>query len=177
MKKLLVVVLLTGVLVTGCGKGSTRIPEQSTVQSEVVETSSMIVSEVQSVEDDYAPTISKVSTNIAEAELLKEQTRAQQKESLLEIIQNEELSEEVKKDAVNSMRALTETIQKESDAQMLLEAKGFTNILVSINGDSVDVMVEAENLTDAQIAQIIEIIHRKTDISSENIVITMTESE
>jgi len=58
---------------------------------------------------------------------------------------------------------------------MLLEAKGFTNILVSINGDSVNVMVEAETLTDAQIAQIIEIVHRKTDISLENIVVMVTD--
>ena len=77
---------------------------------------------------------SGVST-LAGAKLLKEQTRAQNKESLLEIIQNEELTEEAKKEAVSSMIALTETAQKESDAQMLLEAKGFAQTVVSISGD------------------------------------------
>ena len=116
---------------------------------------------------------SGVST-LAGAKLLKEQTRAQNKESLMEIIQNEDLTEEAKKEAVSSMITLTETAQKESDAQMLLEAKGFTQTVVSISGDSADVMVEAGNLTEAQTAQIIDIVQRKTAISPENIIITVS---
>ncbi len=116
---------------------------------------------------------SGVST-LAGAKLLKEQTRAQNKESLLEIIQSEELTEEAKKEAINSMIALTETAQKESDAQMLLEAKGFAQTVVSISGDKADVMVEAANLTESQTAQILDIVQRKTDIVPENIIITVS---
>lgn len=116
---------------------------------------------------------SGVST-IAGANLLKEQTRAQNKESLMEIINNESLTEEAKKDAVNTMITLTETAQKESDAQMLLEAKGFAQTVVSISGDSADVMVAATSLTEAQIAQIIDIVQRKTEIAPENIIITVS---
>lgn len=116
---------------------------------------------------------SGVST-LAGAKLLKEQTRAQNKESLMQIIQNEDLTEEAKKEAVSSMITLTETAQKESDAQMLLEAKGFTQTVVSISGDSADVMVEAGNLTEAQTAQIIDIVQRKTAIAPENIIITVS---
>lgn len=119
---------------------------------------------------------SGVST-LAGAKLLKEQTRAQNKESLMEIIQNADLTEDAKKDAVNSMITLTETAQKESDAQMLLEAKGFTQTVVSISGDSADVMVEAVDLTEAQTAQIIDIVQRKTNISAENIIITVSGTE
>ena len=119
---------------------------------------------------------SGVST-LAGAKLLKEQTRAQNKESLMEIIQNADLTEEAKKDAVSSMITLTETAQKESDAQMLLEAKGFTQTVVSISGDSADVMVGATNLTEAQTAQIIDIVQRKTNISAENIIITVSGTE
>jgi len=113
-------------------------------------------------------------SSLAGAKLLKEQTRAQSKEALLEIIQNEELTEEAKKEAINSMIALTETTQKESDAQMLLEAKGFTQTVVSISGDSADVMVEAASLTEAQTAQILDIVQRKTNIAPENIIITVS---
>lgn len=116
---------------------------------------------------------SGVST-IAGAKLLKEQTRAQNKDSLMEIINNESLTEEAKKDAVNTMITLTETAQKESDAQMLLEAKGFAQTVVSISGDSADVMVAASSLTEAQTAQIIDIVQRKTKIAPENIIITVS---
>lgn len=116
---------------------------------------------------------SGVST-LAGAKLLKEQTRAQNKESLLEIIQSEDLTEEAKKEAISSMIALTETAQKESDAQMLLEAKGFAQTVVSISGDKADVMVEAADLTESQTAQILDIVQRKTDIVPENIIITVS---
>ena len=116
---------------------------------------------------------SGVST-IAGANLLKEQTRAQNKESLMEIINNESLTEEAKKDAVNTMITLTETAQKESDAQMLLEAKGFAQTVVSISGDSADVMVAATSLTEAQTAQIIDSVQRKTELAPENIIITVS---
>lgn len=119
---------------------------------------------------------SGVST-LAGAKLLKEQTRAQNKESLMEIINSEDLTEDAKKEAVNSMIALTETAQKESDAQMLLEAKGFAQTVVSISGDTADVMVEAASLTEAQTAQIIDIVQRKTDIAAENIIITVSGAE
>jgi len=115
---------------------------------------------------------SGVST-LADAKLLKEQMRAQNKEALMEIIQNDELTEEAKREAVNSMIVLTETAQKESDAQMLLEAKGFTNTVVSISGDCVDVMIETASLTEAQTAQVIDIVQRKTGIAPENIIITV----
>ena len=116
---------------------------------------------------------SGVST-LSGAKLLKEQTRAQNKESLMEIINSDDLTEDAKKDAVNSMITLTETAQKESDAQMLLEAKGFTQTVVSISGDSADVMVEAASLTEAQTAQIIDIVQRKTNSAAENIIITVS---
>ena len=119
---------------------------------------------------------SGVST-LAGAKLLKEQTRAQNKETLLEIINNDSLTEDAKQEAVNSMITLTETAQKESDAQLLLEAKGFTQTVVSISGGVADVMIEATSLTDAQTAQIIDIVQRKTDIVPENIIITVSGAE
>ncbi len=119
---------------------------------------------------------SGVST-LAGAKLLKEQTRAQNKASLMEIINNDDLTEEAKKEAINSMITLTETAQKESDAQMLLEAKGFTQTVVSISGDTADVMVAASSLTEAQTAQIIDIVQRKTEIAAENIIITVPGAE
>lgn len=114
-------------------------------------------------------------SSIAGAKLLKEQTRAQNKEALLQIINNEELTEEAKAEAVNTMVELTQAAQKESDAQMLLEAKGFAQSVVSISGESVDVMVCAESLTEDQTAQIMDIVQRKTEIAPENIIITIAQ--
>lgn len=111
-------------------------------------------------------------TSLAEANLLKEQTRAQNKAALMDIINNENISDAAKQEAVNSMIALTDIAQKECDTLVMLEAKGFPEAVVSINGGSVDVCIGMNQLTQAQIAQIEDIVKRKTGIPAENIIIS-----
>ncbi len=111
-------------------------------------------------------------TSLAEANLMKEQTRAQNKAALMEIINNENVSDAAKQEAINSMIALTDLAQKECDTLIMLEAKGFPDAVVSINGDSVDVCIGMNELTQAQIAQIEDIVKRKTGIAAENIIIS-----
>jgi len=110
------------------------------------------------------------------AKLLKEQTRAKNKETLLEIINNVNISEEQKQEAIDNMISLTDIAEKETAFEILLEAKGFDDVVVSIADDAVDVVVNASELTEAQRAQIEDIVVRKTGIAPENIVIsTITE--
>lgn len=106
------------------------------------------------------------------AKLLKEQTRARNKETLLEIINNKNLAEAQKQTAVDNMIALTDIAEKEMASEILLEAKGFEDVVVSISADMVDVVVNAAELTDAQRAQIEDVIKRKTGIAAENIIIS-----
>lgn len=106
------------------------------------------------------------------AKLLKEQTRARNKETLLEIINNENLAEAQKQTAVDNMIALTDIAEKEMASEILLEAKGFEDVVVSISADMVDVVVNAAELSDAQRAQIEDVIKRKTGIAAENIIIS-----
>lgn len=110
------------------------------------------------------------------AKLQKEQTRAQTKETLLGLINNENISEDQKQEAVNSMISMTDIAEKETAAEILLEAKGFTDSIVSIDGESVDVVVNMAELTEAQRAQIEDIVTRKTGISADAIVISTVNS-
>lgn len=112
------------------------------------------------------------SSFAAQARLSREQVRAKSKETLLEIINNENVTEEQKQNAVNDMTRLTETAEKEAAAELLLESKGFNDAVVSITDGTTDVVVSQSELTDAQRAQIEDIVKRKTEISAENIVIT-----
>ena len=118
------------------------------------------------------------STNVSnvdfavEAKLNREQVRAQNKEDLMEVINSTALSDTEKQAAVDKMVALTDIAQRETDAEMLLEAKGFTDVVVSITEDSADVVLNMGDVTDAKRAQIEDIVKRKTKVSAENIVIT-----
>lgn len=109
---------------------------------------------------------------LADAKLLKEQTRAKNKATLLEIIGNEYLSDDQKQQAVNTMVEMTQIAEMESAAEILLEAKGFSDVVVSVSAKGVDVVVNAASLTDAQRAQIEDIIRRKTNVAPENVIIS-----
>ncbi len=110
------------------------------------------------------------------ARLLKEQTRAKNKETLLEIINNVNISEEQKQEAVDNMIAITDIAEKETAAEILLESKGFDDVVVSITDETVDVVVNASELTEAQRAQIEDIVVRKTGVAPEAIVISTLSS-
>lgn len=111
------------------------------------------------------------------ARLLKEQTRAKNKETLLEIINNVNISEEQKQEAVDNMIAITDVAEKETSAEILLESKGFDDVVVSITDETVDVVVNAAELSEAQRAQIEDIIIRKTGVSPDAIVISTLNEE
>ena len=112
----------------------------------------------------------------AEAKLSREQVRSKNKESLLEIINNKELEEASRQSAIEQMVKMTDTAEKEEAAEMLLEAKGFSNVVVSITDNEADVVLNMGDVTDAKRAQVEDIVKRKTGVSAQNIIITPVDS-
>ncbi|WP_337473682.1 SpoIIIAH-like family protein [Jutongia sp.] len=106
------------------------------------------------------------------AKLSREQSRAKNKETLMTIINNDKIASKDKKSAIDQVAQLTKDAQMESAAELMLEAKGFTDSVVSIEKGSADVIVNAGELTQQQLAQITDIVTRKTNISADHIVIT-----
>lgn len=117
-------------------------------------------------------TSTNVSQLIVSAKLEREQIRATNKETLLQIINNENLQDEAKKDAISQMVSITDASEKEAAAELLLEAKGFKNVIVSISGSQVDVVLETEKLTESELAQIEDVVTRKTGYSIDSVTIT-----
>ncbi len=108
----------------------------------------------------------------AEAKLTREQLRSKNKETLLEIINNTNISDAQKQEAIDSMVELTDIAEREAAAEILLEAKGFEDVVVSITDNQADVVVNMTDVDEAGRAQIEDIVKRKTGISGENIIIT-----
>ncbi|MBO5352671.1 MAG: SpoIIIAH-like family protein [Lachnospiraceae bacterium] len=106
------------------------------------------------------------------ARLEREQRRAQSKETLMELIDSDSISEEQKQTAVETLVNLTTIAEKENAAELLLEAKGFADPIVNIMENEVDVVINASSVTDQQIAQIEDIVTRKTGYEISDIKIT-----
>ena len=107
----------------------------------------------------------------------REQVRSKNKETLLGIINNENITDEQKQVAVDQMVQLTDVAEKEANAEMMLESKGFTNVVVSMSGEECDVVLDMGDVTDAKRAQVEDIVKRKTGVEGQNIVITTISSD
>lgn len=128
--------------------------------------------ESQTQETPGEAVLTGASTYMAQARIEREQIRSQNKESLLSIINNEALSETERESAIASMVNMTDLVEKEAAAELLLEAKGFPNVVVNLTGETADIVVPDTQVDDASRAQIEDIVKRKTGIAAENIVIT-----
>ena len=106
------------------------------------------------------------------ARLEREQRRAQSKETLMSVIESETIDEEQKQVAVETLVNLTTIAEKENAAELLLEAKGFSDPIVNIMENEVDVVINTSSVTDQQIAQIEDIVTRKTGFEPRDITIT-----
>ena len=108
----------------------------------------------------------------AQAKISREQVRSRNKADLQSVISNKDISDEEKQNAINTMVSMTELTEKEAAAELLLEAKGFENVIVNLTGETADVVVPDADLEDAKRAQIEDIVKRKTGVAAESIVIT-----
>jgi len=155
--------------------------EVDIVMEDYLDEDMTMVAEAQPEEGEIPGEAVFTSTNgvavLSEAKMLKEQVRAKNKETLLEIINSAGLTDMQKQDAVNTMVEMTSIAEKETAAEILLQAKGFQDVVVSINEDAVDVVVNMAELTDVQRAQIEDIVKRKTEIGAENIIISTVSNQ
>ena len=144
---------------------STGITEEAV--EEAVETS-----DTEPGEAVFTSTNMTSGTFASEAKLSRDQTRAKNTESLLQIINSDVVSEAQKQSAIDQMLELTDISERETGAETLLAAKGFEDVVVSISQGKVDVVINQSEISDVQRAQIEDVITRKTGLPPENIVIT-----
>lgn len=128
--------------------------------------------EVEGTPGEAVLTNGGADSTVAQAKVSREQVRAQNKETLQAIIDNTTISEEEKQSAIAQMVQMTQLSEQEMTIETLMASKGFSEAVVNLTQDSADIVVNAEELTDANRAQIEDIVTRKTEIAPENIVIT-----
>lgn len=145
--------------------------EEELTEEELAEVETTSESEEENV-GEAVLTNAKTSDVFYSIKLEREQTRAENKEMLTEILNNTNATEDQKNDAINSIMEMADNAEKENAAETLLTAKGFSGAVVSITDDSVDVVINQTELSDQEVVQIEDIVARKTGVSMEKIVIS-----
>ncbi len=112
-------------------------------------------------EDDY----------FAVAKLTRQTSRDESIELLQTITTNTNNSEEVRNQAATDISTIAVAIQKEGNIENMLLAKGFEKSLAVVSETGVTVMVAAKDLSQAQLAQITEIVIGETGVKASAITV------
>jgi hypothetical protein len=113
------------------------------------------------------------SSVISEAKLNREQIRAKNTENLTNIVNDTTIDKASKTEAINELAKIAEYSEKEAAIELLLEAKGFNDVVASVAEGSVDIVINQQTLENSQKAQIEDIAKRKTGVTSDKITINV----
>lgn len=91
------------------------------------------------------------------------------------IISSDSSSAEAKANAEAQLESLLLTQRLQNTLEGNIKAKGFTDVVCSALENSISVMVKAGNLTDSEVAQIVEVIESSSDYDVKNIKIIPVE--
>ena len=91
------------------------------------------------------------------------------------IIASASASDEAKATAEASKAELVAKMESELILEGLIKAKGFDDAIVSTSTSNINVIVKSAELTDSEVAQIVEVIQGQTNYNLENIKIIPVE--
>lgn len=139
-------------------------------------TSNEITDLVESSNLEIAQTVTskklmKSSSYFIESRLERDKKRSEMITSLNSIINNQNNNEAIRNEALSmKLNTITNT-EKEVFIENMIMAKGFYDTIVYLSDNSINIVVSSENLTEKDVAQIVDIVNRETDIAMDNIII------
>lgn len=99
----------------------------------------------------------------------RDSVREKEMEYLDNIVTAEETDPATLEEAQTRRLALIDSMEREVTVEGLIRARGFSEAAVTVHEGSVNVVIDREALTDAEAAQILDIVRRETGESAKNI--------
>lgn len=162
--------------------GDATLVSTNAVSENVEETGALVENTPENTETVTENTVSEtsvpaVSDNqyFAESKLEREKMYSQMLESYQKIINNSQISDTQKEISQNEIKKINDTKNAIMISENLLKNKGFEDLIIFVNGDSISVVIKAKELTQEQIAQVQNIIVRELKADIENIHISNKE--
>jgi len=109
------------------------------------------------------------SSFFVQARLNREQVRSSERSILNDLINNNNVEVEQRAQAADAMLEMQRRVERETATEALIESKGFAEAYVRISDNGVDVIVSRDSLTEPELAQIMDIVKRKTGMNETQI--------
>ena len=103
-------------------------------------------------------------TYFSATQVSRQRARDEALEVLQAVVDSADSSETAKTEALESIAAIADEIQKEANIESLITAKGFEQCVAVLNGSTASIIVRADALQPADIAQINTIVYEQSGI-------------
>ena len=117
----------------------------------------------------------KISSYFTESRLERDKMYSQMLESYQKILENNQISDTQREIAQQEVKKINDIRNALMISENLIKNKGFEDIIIFVNGNSVNVVIKAKDLEKEQIAQIQNIVMRELEEDKENIHISCKE--
>ena len=117
----------------------------------------------------------KISSYFTESRLERDKMYSQMLESYQKILENNQISDTQREIAQQEVKKINDIRNALMISENLIKNKGFEDIIIFVNGNSVNVVIKAKYLEKEQIAQIQNIVMRELEEDKENIHISCKE--
>ncbi len=154
-------------------KPTEEIATDKSLEQAAIEENIQLNSDEENIGEAVLTNAEVVNNSLAMIQLNREQSRSRTKEYLLSIINDDAIEESAKQEDTAAYVKLSDNIEKETDAETLLAAKGYHAAIVTISDESVDVALNVETISDTERAQIEDIVTRKTGYDISQVVISV----
>ena len=138
--------------------------ENNTVQSSISTEDNNVLEENNTIET--AATYEADDTYFTTSKLERENMYSQMLETYQQIYNNTETSSDQKTSALNEIENINKTKNAIMIAENLISAKGFKNVVIFVNDNSVSVIIGEKELQTEQIAQIQNIVSRELNVEA-----------
>ena len=114
-------------------------------------------------------TVSQQDGYFSATQVSRQRARDEALEVLQSVVDSDSADEATKTEALLEIADLAKAMEAEANIETLVLAKGFTQCVAVINGDTCSVVVNGTELQENQIAQINEIVYEQAGILPTNI--------
>ena len=123
---------------------------------------------------DKTSTVNKTDEDFFAASALNRTKARDEAMEVLHTVVDAGGDEEASKQALSDISRISADIEKEANIETLIKAKGFSDCIVVISGDTLNIVVKSDDkLLPNEVAQIKEIAYKSADVLPDNVVITL----
>lgn len=145
--------------------GDATLVSSTDIENEEVETTQN--EEIEQIDEQVLTSATTEDTYYTSSKLERDNMFSQLLETYQEVYNNVNSTAEQRNTAISEMAKINKTKNSVMISENLIKTKGFEDVVIFVNTNSISVIIKAEEISSEQIAQVQNIISRELEVGAE----------